>query len=279
MSQTVREVASRLAAAGHPQAQAEARLLVAHALGVEVNQLVTAGPPTPEQAITVVGLLERRLEGVPVQHLLGRTWFRTVELLVGPGVFIPRPETELLVGWALDRLIDVATPLVVDLGTGSGAIAKAFWTEHPGSRVVAVELSEEARVWAERNFEGTDIELRAADLADACPDLSGEVDAVLSNPPYVPTRLRDQLPAEVLDHDPEMAVFSGDDGLDALRAVSRTARRLLRPGGFLVVEHDDSHGAEVVALLEADGWRDVEQHVDLTGRDRHVSAWQDDSRD
>ena len=255
---------------------AEARLLLAHVLGVETAALLLAAPPDEEAAARLEAALVRRETGEPVQHITGQAPFRTVTLNVGPGVFIPRPETEVMTGWALERIADISAsgrvPIVVELCAGSGAITKALATEAPQGRYAAVELSEEAWPYLVDNLAGLRVDLRGGDMAEAFEDLDGTVDLVIANPPYIPENHRGLLPADVVDHDPGMALFSGPDGLDALRVVVSVAERLLRPGGLLATEHDDSHADAVVDLVAAAGFGEVLSHQDLTGRPRFVTA-------
>ena len=268
----------RLADAGVASARHDAQELLLHASGLSRAQLLTldAAAQVPG-ADAYRALVDERAARVPLQHLTGKAYFRHLELAVGPGVFSPRPETELLAGEAVEqarRLLSRGTaPVVVDLGTGSGAIAAAVATEARGARVLAVEKGPDAHAWAARNVEGTGVELRLGDLADAFADLDGQVDVVVSNPPYIPP---DAVPVdpEVRDHDPELALYGGgEDGLDAVRAVERTARRLLRPGGLLLIEHADTQGESAPAVLRATAaWRDVTDLPDLTGRPRYVRA-------
>nr|WP_114559358.1 peptide chain release factor N(5)-glutamine methyltransferase [Desertihabitans aurantiacus] len=272
MQQQLRAAAAELATAGCPAPAAEARVLACHLLGLDPGQLVLAPAMTPEVHERYRELLRRRAGGAPVQHLTGEAWFRHVRLEVGPGVFVPRPETEVMVGWAVQQLADAPAPLVVDLCSGSGAIAKALADELPRARVHAVELSEEALAYAERNLAGTGVALHAGDLADALPELDGSVDLVVSNPPYIPLEAWESVATEVRDHDPELALFSGLDGLDAMRTLSGTARRLLRPGGLLTAEHAEVQEHSVVELFVADGWQQVRDHRDLNGRPRFVTA-------
>ncbi|WOP17917.1 peptide chain release factor N(5)-glutamine methyltransferase [Raineyella sp. LH-20] len=256
--------------------EVDARLLLAHLLGVRPGDLVMADPPSAERLEHYRELLERRAAGVPLQHLTGEAWFRTVRLAVGPGVFVPRPETELVAGAAIEAARAVQaqgrTPRVVELCAGSGAISAALVDEAPGCRVVAVEIDPAAVEWTRRNLAGTGVEVRLGDLADAVPEWDGTVDVVVVNPPYVPSGISEALPVEVTGHDPAIAVFSGADGLDAIRAVERTARRLLRPGGVLVCEHDDSQGLSAPAIFSGVAWRGTVDHPDLSGRPRFVSA-------
>jgi release factor glutamine methyltransferase len=227
---------------------------------------------TPEQDSAIRKLAGQRARRVPLQHLTGTAPFRYLELAVGPGVFIPRPETEPLVGWALDAIAGLAAPLVVDLCAGSGAIALSVAHEHPGAVVVAVEQSTAALPWLRRNASGS-IKIIEGDAVSPATleDLNGRVDAVLSNPPYVPGA--SPVPPEVSDHDPAAAVFAGADGLDVIRGLVVRAAALLKPGGVVAVEHDDTHGEAVPELLRATGaFADVTDHADLTGRPRFATA-------
>jgi release factor glutamine methyltransferase len=212
--------------------------------------------------------VERRASREPLQHIVGRAAFRYVDVAVGPGVFIPRPETELLVDAILSRLGEA--PTVVDLCAGSGALALAIAHEAPSARVYAVERSPAALIWLRRNAEGTAVTVVAGDVTDPAllGELSAEADAVVSNPPYVPsgTAVEPEVCA-----DPKDAVFAGEDGLAIIPAVIARAAALLRSGGVLAVEHDDTHGEAVPALL-GDGWREVADHRDLAGRPRYTSA-------
>ena len=261
-----------LADAGLPSPASDARWLLSHVTGRSLGglDLVTLTEAEHDAFQTVVA---RRAAGEPVQHITGTAPFRYLELAVGPGVFIPRPETEQVVEHALGLLRAMGpTPFVVDLGTGSGAIAAAIATE-TDARVVAVEKSVEAAVWAAQNLAGTGVTLVRGDLADALPELDGQVDLVISNPPYIPAGHAGELPADVVGHDPHLALFGGADGLDVVRAVVATAHRLLRPGGWLVIEHDDTHGSSAQALVAAHGgFTDIADHDDLTGRPRFVTA-------
>lgn len=262
----------------------DAELLIGHVLRVGRGRLqalvVTGAAVTPEQVATVARLVARRAEREPLQHITGRAPFRSLELAVGPGVFVPRPETEQVAQFAVDALRSAVPapgtdgPLAVDLGTGSGAIALALATEVPHARVVAVENSPDAYPWTERNFAevaAPNARLVFGDLADALGELDGTVDVVVSNPPYIPDAAVPRDP-EVRLFDPPRALFGGTDGLDVVRAVSRTAWRLLHPGGTLVIEHGELQGADIRALLSADGWRAAATHPDLTTRDRATTA-------
>ncbi|RKS71369.1 release factor glutamine methyltransferase [Motilibacter peucedani] len=269
----VAEAARRLAAAGVPSPRVDAEELAAHVLGVERRDLARPAVGDCEVPDAYAVLVAQREARVPLQHLTGAAYFRYLVLAVGPGVFVPRPETEVVAQAAIDAARALSAPRVVDLGTGSGAIAVAVATEVPGSEVFAVEADPLAHAWAARNVEGTGVELRLGDFATAFPDLDGSVDVVVSNPPYIPP---DAVPLdpEVREHDPELALYGGgEDGLAALRVVERTARRLLRAGGLLVAEHADSQGDSAPAVLRAAAaWDDVADVQDLAGRPRYVTA-------
>ena len=273
----LRAATDRLAAAGVPSPGADAEALLAHVLGTARGLLPVQPPVAPRESAAYAALVDRRAARVPLQHLTGSAGFRYLDLAVGPGVFVPRPETELLAGWAVDAAREVvaagATPVVVDLCTGSGAIALAVATEVPRATVLAVELDEEAHRWAERNLAGSGVELRLGDMAEAFPERDGSVDVVVSNPPYIPLEAFESVAPEVRDHDPALALWSGEDGLDALRVVERTAARLLRAGGVVGAEHADAQGESAPAVLTAtQRWRDVRDHRDLAGRPRFVTA-------
>ncbi|MET0975798.1 MAG: peptide chain release factor N(5)-glutamine methyltransferase [Leifsonia sp.] len=270
----------RLASAGVESPAVDAELLVGHVLGLGRGavqaRVITGAHVSMADAASVASLVERRAAREPLQHITGRAPFRAVELHVGPGVFVPRPETEMVAQLAIDalRADAAAEPIAVDLGTGSGAIAIAMATEVPNARVYAVERSAEARAWAERNireFGGGNTTLVGGDLADALPELDGTVSVVASNPPYVPESLRPVDP-EVAVHDPDEALYGGHDGLSVIPALSATGRRLLRPGGVLVIEHAEHQSAAIAAILHDDGWRAVAHHRDLTFRDRATTA-------
>ena len=269
----------RLADAGVESARVDAELLLAHALGVPRARLLTLGDVDDAAAARFESLLAQRAERVPLQHLTGRAPFRYLELAVGPGVFVPRPETEQLVGWALEQVAGIVAPVVVDLGSGSGAIALSIAHEHPGARVTAVERDPGAIEWARHNARtrcvagDTPVEVISGDMTDPrllCT-LDGTVDVVVSNPPYVPDGAR--IPPEVADHDPPLALWGGPDGLDVVRRLLVTAARLLRPGGGLGIEHADRQGDSLPAVVRGHGgFVDVEDHADLAGRPRFTTA-------
>ena len=271
--QLLATAAETLREAGVPSPEHDAAELLAHVLGTDRSRL----PLVDEVPAAAVGeydaLVARRAAREPLQHLTGRAWFRHVELAVGPGVFVPRPETELLAGWAVESAARLEAPLVVDLCTGSGAIAKAVAHEVPQARVHAVELDEPAYRWAQRNLAGTGVDLRQGDFGTAFDDLAGTVDVVVCNPPYVPLEAWESVAPEARDHDPHLALFSGADGLDAIRVLAVRAAVLLRPGGVLGVEHADVQGEAVPAVLTATGrWTEVRDHRDLAGRPRFTTA-------
>jgi len=273
----VGEATRRFEAAGVPSPRFDAEELAAHVLGTTRGRLRSAAAFDADQAAAYAAAVDRRVGREPLQHIIGTAPFRYLEVAVGPGVFTPRPETELVAGWAIERAAEIAaagrSPLVVDLCSGSGVIALAVAHEVPTAQVHAVELSEEALVWTHRNAEGTRVVVHEADALTALPELDGLVDVVTANPPYIPADglIRDP---EVLAHEPPMALWgTGPDGLDLVRGVALRAARLLRPGGFFVVEHADVQGASVVALLvQQAGWVDIAGHRDLAGRDRFATA-------
>jgi release factor glutamine methyltransferase len=269
----VARATQRLADAGVPSPRFDAEELAAFVHGVKRAELLMVGDADFDARYWEA--VARREAREPLQHITGRAFFRYLELQVGPGVFVPRPETESVVGWAIDavRAMDVAEPLIVDLCTGSGAIALALAQEVPRSRVHAVELDEGAHHWASRNVEGTRVVLHRADALAALPELDGQVDLVISNPPYIPLTEWEYVAPEARDHDPELALFSGEDGLETIRGLERTAHRLLRPGGVVVVEHADTQGGQVPWIFTEDrGWADAADHPDLNNRPRFATA-------
>ncbi len=281
---SVRDVLERstavLASAGVPTPAVDAELLVGHVMGLSRGgvqaKAVTGTGLSSDDVVTISELVERRAAREPLQHIVGRAPFRSLELAVGPGVFVPRPETEQVAQLAIDALAAVASsnPIGVDLGTGSGAIALAMATEVPHATVIGVEVSPRAFVWTKQNFREVGADNARAvfiDLAHALPELDGTVDVVISNPPYIPLGMVPRDP-EVRLHDPEIALYGGEDGMDVTRHVSTTARRLLRPGGTLVLEHGEQQAAQVAALLSSDGWSAIASHRDALGRDRATTA-------
>ncbi|MFK5582083.1 peptide chain release factor N(5)-glutamine methyltransferase [Serinicoccus sp. LYQ131] len=274
----VRAGTALLQGAGIRSAQVDAELLLAHVLRMEPGELrrarVLGAPVSDGDRRAYQDLLGRRAARVPLQHLTGSAHFAGVDLLVGPGVFVPRPETEALVALALQALGETSAPTVVDLCTGSGAIALALAHALPGARVGAVELSVEAHRYAAANVaaSGLTVDLRLGRAQEAFGDWAGQVDVVVSNPPYIPP---DAVPVdvEVRDHDPELALYGGGaDGLLVPREVAARAAHLLRPGGVLLMEHADVQGEELTGLLRGQGWEQVRDHPDLNGRPRVARA-------
>ena len=280
LDDVVRAAATRLAAAGVPSPHADAIALAAHALGCadgDVRRRMLLGHAVDANVRhTYEALVAERGRRIPLQHLTGVAAFRHLTLRVGPGVFVPRPETEVVAQAAIDEAVACGPhALVVDLCTGSGAIALAVASEVPGARVVGVEIDALAIGWARMNRDGTglEVELVHDDATVAVPELDGRVDVVVSNPPYIPEGMEPVDP-EVRDHDPAVALYGGsEDGLRIPLAVGARAAELLRPGGLLVMEHADSHGRTLPARLERTGaWHDIVDHLDLTGRPRYVTA-------
>ncbi|CAN5280058.1 peptide chain release factor N(5)-glutamine methyltransferase [soil metagenome] len=271
---------SRLAAAGVDSPEHDARALAVHVLGLARPSDLLMVDDLGEYAEAAYDeLVVRRADRVPLQHLTGSVGFRYVELEVGPGVFVPRPETESVVQYAVDALQGLDAPLCVDLCTGSGTIAFALANEVPSATVHAVERDPDALAWTRRNaarrVEAGDpeVQLHLGSAEDALPGLDGTLDLVISNPPYVATTEGHIPDPEVVDHDPGIALWAGEDGLDVIRLVEQAARRLLNPGGLLVVEHSDRQGRTAPELLErAGGWLDIADHKDYADRDRYVTA-------
>jgi release factor glutamine methyltransferase len=289
--------AARLAEAGVESPRTDAELIAAHVHGVARGAL----PVVPDASFDprFWDEVARREAREPLQHITGHAYFRYLDLEVGPGVFVPRQETEVMTGWAIDRLreMDVAEPLVADLGTGSGAIALAISQEVPRARVHAVEADPLARQWAARNIArcaaaaphtAGRVTLQAGDFrgglgdldglggaggpgAGGLGELAGLADLVISNPPYIPVGA--WVPPEVGEYDPATALWGGADGLDAVRAVEAVAATLLRRRGLVAIEHGAQQGSAVYWLFpEEQGWRETRNHKDLAGRDRFVTA-------
>lgn len=281
MSGLLRAGSALLEAAGVPSPRVDAEVLLGHALGMAVGDLRREA--VLGRLVDVAGrtayqqLLAHRAQRVPLQHLTGESAFRRLTLRVGPGVFLPRPETEVVVELALAeaaRLPD-RHPVVVDLCAGSGAVALAIKDELPGAQVHAVELSESAHAWAAANVAhlGLDVDLRLGDATVAFDELLGQVDLVVSNPPYIPPGAVPVDP-EVREHDPSLALYGGgEDGLLTPLAVAARAAELLRPGGVLLMEHADVQGLSLVhALGQAGAWEPVDDHPDLAGLPRVTRA-------
>ena len=285
LRKAVETATQTLAEAGVASPEHDARALAVHVLGLaKPSDLLLAEAFDDEQNAAYDELVTRRAKRVPLQHLTGSVGFRYIELEVGPGVFVPRPETESVVQWAVDAIAREGwdSPLLVDLCTGSGTIAFALANEVPGATVHAVERDPDALAWTRRNAANRvkagdpEVHLHLGSVEAALPDMDGRFDLVASNPPYVATTEAHIPDPEVVDHDPEIALFAGEDGLDVIRLVEQAARRLLKPGGLIVVEHSDRQGSTAPAVFaKAGGWREVTDHRDLAGRDRFVTArWQ-----
>lgn len=292
LNELLASATDQLRNAGVPNPEVDAEVLIAFALDEtrgRVQALALTQKNVDDEALSRIrSMLDRRAQREPLQHITGLAPFRHLELAVGPGVFVPRPETEWVTQFAIDELVraggdtssraaTLATePLrAVDLCTGSGAIALSIATELPHTRVWAVEKSEQAYRWATRNRESlgaSNLTLQHGEVVDALPELDGTVTVVVSNPPYIPTGMIPRDP-EVQHFDPHLALYGGEDGLDVVRQVSVTALRLLKPGGMLVIEHGEAQGNEICDLLVRDGWQQPATHQDLTGRDRATAAF------
>ncbi len=273
------DAAKTLRAAGVASPDVDAQELAAHLLGVPRTRLGLT--PLVEEPFLADyrALVDRRAQRIPLQHLLGSVQFGRATVAVGPGVFVPRPETESLLAWAVDAIGHISAPVVIDLCTGSGALALAIAAERPEARVIGVERSPVALAWARRNALAQSgggharVELRCGDVLDdkLLADLDGTADLVTANPPYVPAGT--PVEPEVGDHDPPEAVFAGPDGLSVIRPLVSVVATLLKVGGVLAIEHDESQGESVPALLRARRvLGDVRDHPDLAGRPRFVTA-------
>ncbi|RAN72675.1 protein-(glutamine-N5) methyltransferase, release factor-specific [Bacillus sp. SRB_336] len=280
LADAVKRATAVLAAAGVPSPLVDAQLLAAHLLGVGRGELAALLFGTTVAPAGYDDFVARRAAREPLQHITGTAYFRHLGLAVGAGVFVPRPETESVVQLAIDVLTQMyqergtdGTLTAVDLGTGSGAIAASLAGEVPGCRVYAVELSDDAYPWAARNLAGTGVTLVHGDLRDAFAELDGAADVVVSNPPYIPAGAIPRDP-EVQLHDPHMALYGGgEDGMEMPSAAASAAARLLRPGGYFVMEHAEVQAGQMAELLRGSGdWEDVATHLDLTGRDRATSG-------
>lgn len=276
MSNRVREAiasaAQTLAGAGIDCARTDAELLAAHAAGTSRGRLALLDAPEPDFFERFGEAVARRANRIPLQHITGTTAFGPVDLQVGPGVFIPRPETEAVLEWALARRLP-ADAVIVDLCTGSGALAVALSTALPQARVIAVDDDPVALDYARRNAVGTGVRVIDGDVTDPdlLPDLAGTVDLVVSNPPYIP--LGAALEPEVALHDPAHALFGGTDGMAVIGPIVRRAADWLRPGGLLAVEHDDTTSELTAETVCATGaFVDVSARRDLAGRPRFVTA-------
>jgi len=268
-----------LTEAGVACPRVDAEELLAHSLGVRRAALTPAAVVAVEAERRFSALIGQRAERVPLQHLTGVAGFRYLELSVGPGVFVPRPETELLAGWAIGHLRAVHTPVVADLCAGSGAIALSIAHELPHAEVYAVELDPMAVAWGRRNVDvraaagDRPITFLEADAADpqTLAEIDGRLDVVVTNPPYVPDDA--VVDPEVAEHDPRLAIFGGTDGLDVVRRLIDRAAHLLAPGGALGIEHADLQGELVPAAIRTHGgFTEIEDHRDLNDRPRFTTA-------
>jgi release factor glutamine methyltransferase len=272
-----------LAQAGVPSPRNDAQILLAHVCHVLRTELHAIDSLTTEQQAAFAALVARRVTREPLQHLTGLAWFRHLELLVGPGVFIPRPETELLVTYALEQLPKSGPITVVELCAGSGAISLALATERANTKVIAVELSADAVSWLKRNVTKYESELAGCNSSvtviqadatqrDLLSDLNGTVTAVLTNPPYIPDAMIPR-EIEVVKHDPALALYGGHDGLEIIRGILPNAARLLTPAGLLLIEHADVQGDSLPQLLaEFNDWTDIVDLLDYTQKPRHTFA-------
>ncbi|WP_328359176.1 peptide chain release factor N(5)-glutamine methyltransferase [Mycobacterium sp. NBC_00419] len=272
LRQAIDAATAVLAEAGIDSARIDAELLAAHLAGTERGRLATIDPPGPDFYHRYDQVISQRTRRIPVQHLTGTAAFGPLQLRVGPGVFIPRPETEALLEWAVaQRLPD--EPVIVDLCTGSGALALALAAAWPRARVVAVDDDPAALEYARRNTEATAVQLVCADVTAAglLPELDGTVDLVVSNPPYIPAGA--VLEPEVAEHDPAHALFGGPDGMAVIGPLVGLAGRWLRHGGLLAIEHDDTTSQQTVETISRTGlFTAVTAHRDLAGRPRYVTA-------
>lgn len=250
----------------------DAEELAAHIAGTTVGRLMLVDTIDDEFARRYSDLVADRAKRVPLQHLTGTAAFGTENLHVGPGVFIPRPETEAMLEWVQAQPLSPVS-LIVDLCTGSGALAVALARHAPAARVIAVDSSADALQYARSNTVNTGVDLRHADVRNPglFPDLDGQVDLIVANPPYLPDGT--QLEPEVAQYDPPQALFGGPDGTVVIADVTRLAGRWLRPGGLFAVEHDaDATFAVVGIISETTYFDEITSHFDFTGRPRFVTA-------
>jgi release factor glutamine methyltransferase len=275
LRRAINSAAALLADAGIDSARCDAEALAAHLAGTERGRLPLIAPPGEGFFDHYHAAVAARSQRVPLQHLTGTASFGPLTLFAGPGVFIPRPETEAMLEWATAQCIPgpPAQPMIVDACTGSGALAVALSQHWPAARVLGIDDSDAALDYARRNLAGTTVELLCADVTNPAllPELDGRVDLLVANPPYVPDGI--QLEPEVSQHDPHHAVFGGPDGMTVIIAVIGLARRWLRPGGLLAVEHDETTSLPTSELISGTGlFDDIVARVDLTGRPRFVTA-------
>jgi release factor glutamine methyltransferase len=272
LRRAIDSAAALLAEAGIDSARCDAEQLAAHLAGTDRGRLPLLESPGDEFFGRYHDVVIARSRRVPLQHLIGTVSFGPVVLQVGPGVFIPRPETEAVLEWASAQSLP-ARPVIVDLCTGSGALAVALAQHRPAARILGIDDSDAALEYACRNAEGSNVELVRADVTTPglLPELDGQVDLVVSNPPYIPNSA--VLEPEVAQHDPHRALFGGPDGMALITAVVALAGRWLRPGGLLALEHDDTTSSLTVELVDSTGhFDDIEARNDLAGRPRFVTA-------
>ena len=261
-----------LTEAGIDSARTDAELLAAHVAGTERGRLAVMAPPNAEFFSRYDEIIAARTRRIPLQHITGTAAFGPLTLHVGPGVFIPRPETEAMLEWVVAQTLP-AQPLIVDLCTGSGALAVALARHWPRARVIAVDDDDTALAYARRNAESSAVELVRADVTTPAllAELAGSVDLVVANPPYIPAGA--ELEPEVAQHDPAHALFGGADGMAVIAPIVDHAGRWLKAGGLLAVEHDDTTSAQTVEMIGRAGlFSDVTAHRDLAGRPRFVTA-------
>jgi release factor glutamine methyltransferase len=278
VSELLSESSSKLKEAGVISATVDAELIACYCLGISRSELAlmtATNQEFPNDSLDSFQVaLARRVDRQPLQHITGSAPFRHLELNVGPGVFTPRPETEQVVGFAMEKIANLQSPLIVDLCAGSGAIAISLATEVLESKVFAVEKSEEAYGYLLQNaatYGLSEENLRNQDLQNSLAELDGQADLVISNPPYIPN---DAIPVdlEVQLHEPSMSLYGGADGLDVIRQISLRAKYLLKSGGLLVLEHADSQSRAIGKLLLAEGWLEIDARADLAGKERMISA-------
>lgn len=270
--QAIEAATALLAAAGVASPRIDAELLAAHVAGVDRGRLMFLDDPGEGFEQAYDELVVARSRRIPLQHLIGTAPFGPLTLAVGPGVFIPRPETEALLEWACTQQLP-SNPLIVDLCTGSGALALALAAQWPDARVLAVENSPAALEFARRNAAGTRVEVVAADVTTPglLPELDDRVDLLVSNPPYIPEAA--VLEPEVAEHDPAPALFGGPDGMSVIRPIVTLAARWLRVGASCAVEHDDTTSELSAGAFVRDGhFTEVTARRDLAGRPRFVTA-------
>ncbi len=270
LRRAVAEAAATLAGAGVASPRGDAEELAAYVVGTTRGRLSLIDELSDDFPDRFAELVTARARRIPLQHLIGTAAFGPVTLHVGPGVFVPRPETEALLEWAMRQRLG-SRPVIVDLCTGSGALAVALARHLPAARVVAADNSTDALRYALRNSAGTGVDVREGDVTDPSlfADLDGSVDLVVANPPYLLDGA--DVEPEVAEHDPPAAQFGGPDGMAVIKPIVALATRWLKPGALLAVEHDETTSEAAKALLEP-GFDEIVGHSDLAGRPRFVTA-------